>query len=168
MVKNTAIKLDEIDLKLIDELQLDGKQSIKQLAQKVNLSITPTHERIKKIEASGVIEKYVAVVNPVLLGKSLMVYCHVTLVKHQESYFKEFEDYMNKLDEIVEVVYLTGTYDYLLKVALKDIADFENFIMSKISRLEIISNIQSSFVIKQIKKINKIGGAKLEEMNNNS
>lgn len=150
------LQLDPIDLKLIDELQEDCKQPIKQLAQKVNLSITPTHERIKKIEASGVIEKYSAIINPGLLGKALVVYCHVTLVRHQEDKFKEFEAYVNTIDEVVEVVNLAGTYDYLLKVVLKDMPDFENFIVRKISRLDIISNIQSSFVIRQIKRSTKV------------
>lgn len=145
--------LDAIDMKLITELQLDCKQSIKQLSQKVNLSITPTHERIKKLEASGIIEKYAAVINPVLLGKELTVYCSVTLTKHQEEYFKKFENFVSTLDEVIEIIYLTGTFDYLIKIVVKDMAAFENFLIRKISRLDIISNIQSSFAIHQIKKI---------------
>ena len=147
------INLDNIDIKLITELQLDCKQSIKQLSQKVNLSITPTHERIKKLEASGIIEKYAAVINPVLLGKELTVYLSVTLTKHQEEYFNKFENFVSTLDEVIELIYLTGTFDYLLKIAVKDMAAFENFLIRKISRLDIISNVQSSFVIHQIKKI---------------
>jgi len=154
--KYTMQNLDSTDKILIEELQKDSKQSIKQLAQKVNLSITPTHERIKRLEANGIIEKYVAIVNPTLLGRNLMVYCHVTLVKHQEAYFKEFEAFVAGIDEIVEVMYLAGPYDYIIKVVLKDMADFEHFIARKISRLEIISNIQSSFVITQVKKFTKI------------
>ena len=145
--------LDTVDMKLISELQLDCKQSIKQLSQKVNLSITPTHERIKKLEASGIIEKYAAVINPVLLGKELTVYLSVTLTKHQEEYFNKFENFVSTLDEVIELIYLTGTFDYLLKIAVKDMAAFENFLIRKISRLDIISNVQSSFVIHQIKKI---------------
>jgi len=147
---------DPIDLKLIEELQIDSKQSIKQLAAKVNLSITPTHERIKRMEANGVIEKYVAIVKPESLGKSLIVYCQITLVKHQEMYFKEFENYVADIDEIVEVSYIAGTYDFLLKIILNDMSDYQNFVMKKISQLDIISNIQSSFVIKQSKRTTKI------------
>ncbi|CAM1343397.1 Lrp/AsnC family transcriptional regulator [Tenacibaculum amylolyticum] len=147
---------DTIDLQLLDELQKDSKQSIKQLAHKVNLSITPTHERIKRMEANGVIDKYVAIVNPTSLGKNLIVYCQVTLVKHQETYFKEFEEYVANIDEIVEVSYIAGTYDFLLKLILKDMNDYQNFVIKNISQLEIISNIQSSFVIKQTKNTIKI------------
>ncbi|CAM1373447.1 Leucine-responsive regulatory protein [Tenacibaculum litopenaei] len=145
------INLDKTDLKIIEALQKDGKQSIKQLAQQINLSITPTHERIKKIEASGIIEKYVAIVNPESLGKNLIVYCQVTLVQHEENAFKKFEDYVNSIPKIVEVSYIAGSFDILLKIILKDMKEYQNFVLKEMSQLEIISNIQSSFVIKQIK-----------------
>lgn len=142
-------KIDRIDLKILSELQRDCKQPIKVLSEKLNLSITPIRERIKKLEASGAIDKYVAVVNPRVLGKGLTVYCMVTLVKHQEKYFEEFEEFTATLPEVVEIVYVSGSYDYLLKLVLDDMKDFENFIVRKISRLDVISNIQSSFVIHQ-------------------
>ena len=145
------IQLDPIDLKIIEELQKDGKQSIKQLSQKINLSITPIHERIKKIEASGIIDKYVAIVNPELLGKNLIVYCQVTLVQHEDNAFKKFEDYVNSISKILEVSYIAGSFDILLKIILKDMNEYQNFVLKEMSQLEIISNIQSSFVIKQIK-----------------
>ena len=74
------LSFDQVDLILLDELQQDSKQSVKELAKKVNLSITPVHERIKKLEALNVIQKYVAVVNPDALGKSLVAYCQVKLI----------------------------------------------------------------------------------------
>ena len=73
------LSFDQVDLILLDELQQDSKQSVKELAKKVNLSITPVHERIKKLEALNIIQKYVAVVNPDALGKSLMAYYQVKL-----------------------------------------------------------------------------------------
>ena len=149
-------KLDAIDLILINELQKDGKQSIKQLSQKINLSITPTHERIKRIEASGIIKKYVAIVDLELVDKNLIVYCQVTLIKHQELHFKEFEKYINSLDEVMEASYIAGSYDFLLKIIVKDIKEYENFILHRMSQLKIISNIQSSFVIRQLKNETKI------------
>ncbi|MEX6625912.1 Lrp/AsnC family transcriptional regulator [Tenacibaculum salmonis] len=149
-------QLDAIDLQLINELQTDAKQSIKQLSQKVNLSITPTHERIKKIESRGIIKKYVAIVDAELINRSLIVYCQITLLKHQESDFKEFEKHINSLDEVMDVSYIAGGYDFLLKVIVRDIQEYENFILKKMSQLKIISNIQSSFVIRQIKNETKI------------
>ncbi|RKR13053.1 Lrp/AsnC family leucine-responsive transcriptional regulator [Maribacter vaceletii] len=148
--------LDAIDKKLLNELQEDGKQSIKQLAQKVNLSITPTHERIKRIEASGIIKKYVALIDPESININLVVYCQVTLAKHQEDYFKEFEAYINTLEEVQEVCYIAGAYDYLLKIVLRDMKEYQEFILDKISQLKIVSNLQSSFVIRQLKDETKI------------
>ncbi|MGJ5643289.1 Lrp/AsnC family transcriptional regulator [Formosa sp. S-31] len=147
------IKLDDIDYKLIEALERDGKQSIKQLAEGVNLSITPVHERIKKLEASGVINKYTAVIDYNKLGKTLVVYCQVTLNSHQEEPFKAFEAYINTLDDVVEANYIAGTYDLLLKILLKDMNEYQEFVLRKLSKLSIISNIQSSFVIKNIKDL---------------
>lgn len=145
------IKLDAIDFKLIEALEKDSKQSIKQLAEGVNLSITPVHERIKKLEASGVINKYMAVVDYAKLGKSLVVYCQVTLTTHQEEPFRAFEAYINTLEDVVEANYIAGTYDILLKILLKDMNAYQEFVLKKISRMSIVSHIQSSFVIKNIK-----------------
>ncbi|WP_053976610.1 Lrp/AsnC family transcriptional regulator [Mangrovimonas xylaniphaga] len=150
------IRLDDIDRMLINDLQNDSKQSIKQLAEKVNLSITPVHERLKKIEASGIIQKYVAIVDPELAEKNLIVYCQVTLVKHQGSDFEKFEAYIDALDDVLEVYYIAGNYDLLLKILLKDMKAYEELILQNMSRLDIISHIQSSFVIRQIKNETKI------------
>ncbi|CEN37051.1 Lrp/AsnC family transcriptional regulator [Capnocytophaga cynodegmi] len=148
--------LDHIDFMLLDELQQDGKQSIKKLAEKVGLSITPVHERIKKMETSGVIENYVAVVNPKQLGKKLVAYCQVKLLRHQGELFEEFERYISTLDEVLEASYMAGGYDFLLKLVLNDMEEYQRFVVHKISKLEIIANIQSSFVIKEIKNTSMI------------
>lgn len=148
--------LDHIDLMILDELQKDGKQSIKKLAEKVNLSITPVHERIKKLEMSGVIENYVAVLNAKRLGKKLIAYCQVKLIRHQEDLFKQFENYVSQLDEVLEASYMAGGYDFLLKLVLDDMEDYQKFVVHKISKLDIISNIQSAFVIQNIKNTSMI------------
>lgn len=150
------LHLDAIDIQLINELQKDAKQSIKQLAQKVNLSITPVQQRIKKIEQSQIIKGYVGIVNPLLVDKKLTVYCQVTLVKHQEAYFKDFEEFINSHDEIMEMSYITGKHDFLLKILLRDMLEYQEFVLHKMAQLKIVSNIQSSFVIKEVKNETKI------------
>ncbi|WP_435132866.1 Lrp/AsnC family transcriptional regulator [Formosa sp. A9] len=145
------IKLDDVDFKLIQALEKDSKQSIKQLAETVNLSITPVHERVKKLEASGIIKGYNAVIDYTKLGKSLVAYCQVTLTTHQEEPFRAFEAYINTLENVVEANYIAGTYDILLKIILKDMNEYQEFVLKKISRTQIVSQIQSSFVIKNIK-----------------
>ncbi|WP_025125322.1 Lrp/AsnC family transcriptional regulator [Myroides odoratimimus] len=148
--------IDEIDKRLLIELQLDGKQSTKQLAEKVNLSLTPVHERIKKLEVTGIIQGYTAQLNPDLLGKKLIVYCQVILIRHQESLFEEFEKYVKGLDEVLEASYIAGDYDFFLKLLVDDVQAYQQFVVHKISKLEIISNIKSSFVIQTIKKTSNI------------
>lgn len=154
--KKYMVELDKIDKEIINLLQEDGKMTIKQLASSVNLSITPTYERLKKIESTGIINKYVALVNPKMVEKNLIVYCQVTLIKHQEKYFERFEAYTKTIDEIIEVSYIAGNYDILLKVILKDMSEYQVFVMNKLSNLDIVSNIQSSFIIKQFKNETKI------------
>ena len=131
------LSFDQVDLILLDELQQDSRQSVKELAKKVNLSITP-------------------VVNPDALGKSLVAYCQVKLIRHQESLFEEFETYVRSLDEVQEAYYMAGPYDFLLKLILKDMKDYQNFVVHKISKLNIISNIQSAFTIQSIKNTSMI------------
>ena len=143
-------QLDRIDLKILDELQKDSKQSVKSLAEKVGLSITPVHERIKRMENTGVIQKYVAVADPKALGKRLK------LLRHSGELFEEFEKYISGLDEVLEASYMAGGYDFLLKVILNDMEDYQKFVVQKLSKMEIISNIQSSFVIQQIKNTSLI------------
>ena len=150
------ITFDQIDLILLDELQRDSKQSVKELDRKVNLSITPVHERIKQLEALNVIQNYVAVVNPDALGKNLIAYCQVKLIRHQENLFEEFENYVKSLEEVQEASYMAGSYDFLLKLILRDMKDYQNFVVHKISKLDIISNIQSAFVIQNIKNTSMI------------
>jgi Lrp/AsnC family leucine-responsive transcriptional regulator len=149
-------QFDSIDIILINELQKDAKQSVKQLAQKVNLSITPVQQRMKKIEQNGIIYKYVGLVDPLMVDKKLTVYCQVTLVKHQEAYFRDFERFINSHDEIMEMSYITGNHDLLLKILLRDMLEYQKFVLHKMALLEIVSNIQSSFVIKQVKNETKI------------
>ena len=145
------MKLDETDIKLINLLQNDCKQSIKELAAQLNLSIAPVHERIKKIEKAGLIKKYVAIVDLELINKPMINYCNVSITKHNTELFKEFEKIVRAMDEVMECHYVSGNYDYLLKVVTSNINEYQNFILNKLSKLEMISNINSQFVLKHVK-----------------
>lgn len=108
------------------------------------------------MENTGVIQKYVAVADPKALGKRLIAYCQVKLLRHSGELFEEFEKYISGLDEVLEASYMAGGYDFLLKVILNDMEDYQKFVVQKLSKMEIISNIQSSFVIQQIKNTSLI------------
>ena len=145
------MKLDETDMKLINMLQEDCKQPIKNLAAKLNLSIAPVHERIKKIEKAGLIKRYVAIVDLDLINKPLINYCNVTIVKHNNELFKEFELQVKEMDEVLECYSVSGNYDYLLKVVSSSMHGYQDFVLNKLSTLEMISNINSQFVLKHVK-----------------
>lgn len=145
------MKLDETDIKLINMLQDDCKQPIKNLAAKLNLSIAPVHERIKKIEKAGLIKRYVAIVDLDLINKSLINYCSVIIMKHNFELFKEFEEVISKMDEVLECYYVSGNFDYLLKIVSSNMDEYQDFVQSKLSTLDMISNINSQFVMKHVK-----------------
>jgi len=145
------MKLDETDIKLINMLQEDCKQPIKNLAAKLNLSIAPVHERIKKIEKAGLIKRYVAIVDLDLINKPLINYCNVSITKHNSELFEEFEEIISKMDEVLECYYVSGSFDYLLKVVSSSMHEYQDFVLNKLSRLEMISNINSQFVMKHVK-----------------
>ncbi|MCH2224704.1 MAG: Lrp/AsnC family transcriptional regulator [Crocinitomicaceae bacterium] len=145
------MKLDSTDIQLINMLQENCKRPIKELAAELNLSIAPVHERIKKIERAGYIKRYVAIVDIEKINRPLINYCSVTLLRHNTDYFKEFERQIRWMDQILECYYVSGNTDYLLKVISSDMNEYQDFILNKLSKLEMISNINSQFVMKHIK-----------------
>lgn len=145
------INLDEIDKAILKELQHSAKMNTKEVAAKVGLSITPTYERIKRLENQGVIKSYAAVLDKDKIGKSLEVFCHVTLKSHARDVIKKFEKSIVKLKDVIECYHVTGNSDYLVKVLVSDIKEYQEFIIDKISALENVSNVQSAFVMTNVK-----------------
>ena len=144
------IPIDKSDKLLLNELVINGKQSMKELSAKVNLSPTPVYDRVKKLENEGVIEKYAAVINPEKLGFELIVYMQIKLIRHQEELFKQFSEHIMQFEEVAEAVMVSGEYDALLKLLLKDMNEYNEFVLKKISKIDIISHVISSFVISSV------------------
>lgn len=144
-------KLDKIDKDILHLVQNDHTLNTKQIADKVGLSITPTYERIKRMEKSGLIEKYVALVNKEKIGKTLVAFCSVSLLVHSKPLIKKFEQAMEKLDEVMECYHIAGTFDYLLKVVSNDMKSYQDFITNKLAVIENIGKVQSSFVMTEVK-----------------
>ena len=148
--------LDSIDKKLLDFLQLDSKQTSKQLSAKLNLSPTAIYERIKKLEKAGVIATYAALLDKKLIGRDFVVYCHIRLLKHSKEYLTTFESQIVKLDEVLECYHISGDYDYLLKVAVQDMEAFRQFMVTKLTTLQYIGSTHSSFTISEVKNTTKM------------
>ncbi len=141
------MKLDEIDTRLLEHLKANARQTVKELAHKVGLSITPTFERIKRLERLGIIRGYTLVIDKKLVGKGLRVLCQVSLKEHNEKQILLFESEVQSLEEVSECLHIAGNFDYLLSVEVKDMDEYEKFLKQKLAKLSNISQVQSSFVL---------------------
>ena len=144
--------LDTIDKKILLILQQNSKTNIKEISLKVELTQTPTYERIRRLESSGIIEKYVAVLNKEKIGYHVEVFCQVTLLVHSKKLITKFEKAVNRIDEIKECFHVAGNYDYLLKVIVKDMKSYQYFLKNKLSVLDSVANVQSTFVMSSTKE----------------
>jgi len=145
------MKFDEIDKKLLVLLQSDSKQTNKELSNNLNLSVTAVYERIKKLEREGIIEKYVALVRKENINKSFVAFCNIKLVQHSQDYVIKFEKDVTKLKEVLECYHISGDYDYLLKVLVKDMEEFREFMVKKLTTINHIGSTHSTFMISEVK-----------------
>lgn len=145
------MKLDHIDKQLLEFLQKDAKQSIKALANLVNLSTTAVYERIKNLERKQVIQQYTIVVSPEKVEKEFLSFCMIQLDKHSQQNLLEFEKKIKTLPEVLECFHVSGTYDYLLKIRVKNIAEYRTFMVNKLTDIPHIANTQSAFSINEVK-----------------
>lgn len=143
--------IDEIDIKMLNLLQRNSKITIRELSEKLFLSSTPIHERIKKLEKDGIIKQYIAILDPKKINKGMIVYISVSLMKHTKEVVDKFEKAINQLDEVSECYYISGNSDFLLKVYCKGMEDFHNFLTEKFSVIDNMSQFYSSFVLTESK-----------------
>lgn len=143
--------MDAIDKRILMVLQNDAKANIKIIAEKSGLSVSPTFARIKKLEQLGYIKKYVALLDEVKIGKSIQVFCQVTLSIHSKEVIDNFKKQIAKLHDVMGCYHVSGNYDFLLKIAVKDMNEYRQFAVEKLSVIEGISNVQSTFVLEEIK-----------------
>ncbi|SHH45978.1 transcriptional regulator, AsnC family [Winogradskyella jejuensis] len=143
--------LDETDKTLLKLLQKDCKQTNKALSNVLGLSVTAVYERIKKLENSGVISNYVALVNKEQVDKSFVAFCHIKLVQHSQDYVVKFEREVAKLHEVLECYHISGDYDYILKVLVKDMQEFREFMVKKLTNIDHIGSTHSMFMINEVK-----------------
>ena len=143
--------LDKIDLQLIDLLQHDSKQTSKQLSIQLNLSITAIYERVKKLEKEKVIKNYVALIDRDKVDRSFLVFCHIKLIQHSKAYVTNFEKEISKLSEVAECFHVSGDYDYILKVYVKDMEAYRDFMLTKLTAISHIGSTHSTFTIGEVK-----------------
>lgn len=147
-----AFALDNTDQEILEILQEDSTISVKEIAAKVGLSATPTYERIKYMEEEGIIRKYVALLDREKIGLSLLVYCNIVLKEQSKRALMTFEKEVNAMPEVLEVISISGTYDYMLKIIAKDIAAYNEFVVNVISNIHNIGQYHSSIVLNEVKR----------------
>jgi Lrp/AsnC family leucine-responsive transcriptional regulator len=149
--------LDKIDIQILRELQKDAKLTTKELAAKVNLSPSPVFERQKRLEKEGYIKKYVAVVDPVKAGNGIMVLCNVSLKHHSKEFSRQFTSVIADIEEVVECFNTSGDYDYQLKIYVRNMQHYQDFVLGTLGDLDCIGSLHSIFVIGEVKNTYSIG-----------
>ncbi|MCL7752919.1 Lrp/AsnC family transcriptional regulator [Polaribacter sp. Z022] len=143
-------KIDDVDLKILRILQNDSKKTTKEIAQLLNLTASPVYERIKRLETKGYIKKYVAILDKVLLNKPVVAVCMVSLRYHNEGFIDKFEKQIKEIKEIQECYHMAGKVDFILKINLESLNTYHEFVRLKLSKIDNIGVLESSFVLKEI------------------
>lgn len=143
--------LDNIDIKLLKLLQGNSRLTTKELAAEVGLSISPVYERVKRLENDGYIDRYVALLNPEKLNLGFMAYVSVKLSKQTSEGAAEFMEVVQKVAEVTECYSVAGRYDFLMKVFAPDMYYYRTFVLDILGSIESIGNIESTFVMAEIK-----------------
>ncbi len=148
--------LDKKDLAILKLLQENARITVKEISEKVHLSTTPVHERIKRMEDLGIIKQYVTLVDHTKVRKGLMVICYVSLKEHNKDAGKKFIETIKELNEVIECYNISGEFDFMLKVVAEDMNAYYDFHVNKLSQIENMGHVQSVFVMGIIKETHQL------------
>lgn len=145
-------QMHKLDIEILNILQKDSTIAVKDIGERIGLSTTPTYERLKRLEQEGVITKYVALVDREKVGLNLLVYCNIVLKEQSKKALMSFESAVLKMPEVLEVISISGTYDYMLKIVAQDINAYNDFVVNVISNIPNIGQYHSNIVLKEVKR----------------
>lgn len=148
--------LDKIDKQILALLQKNARMTVKEISNRLNLSSTPIFERIKKLEKNGIIDHYTAVLNNEKLGKKLNAFAHVYLKNHSKAMIAEFVNQVEQIPEIMECHYVAGGADFILKILVKDMEEYNEFLMEKLLDIPNIGKMESFLSLTVSKKTSVI------------
>ena len=147
----SIVAIDEVDKKLLRLLQVDARMSITELAERINLSATPCARRIKRLEDTGVITGYHTQTDAQKLGYPLAIFIAVSMDRHTAERFEQFERKVQGFDEVVSCSIVTGrSEDYLIKVCVRDMAHYEEFLLHRLNRIEGVAQVHTSFELREV------------------
>jgi Lrp/AsnC family transcriptional regulator, leucine-responsive regulatory protein len=152
----STINLDAKDLAILKLLQQNARITVKEISEKVHLSTTPVHERIKRMEDNGVIKQYATLVDNAKVKKGLMVICYVSLRQHSKTSGDKFIKAINELNEVIECYTISGEFDFILKVVSENMDAYYDFHVNKLSQVENMGKVQSVFVMGVIKQTHQL------------
>lgn len=151
-----AFRLDTIDRKILDILQVDGRITNAQLSKDIGLSPAPTLERVKKLENAGIIKSYHAKLDTEKIDLGVSTYVMVSLKGHNKSNIEKFIEAIHDVDEIIECNHVTGSSDFILKVITKDIPSYQKLMLEKVSEIEVVDSMQSMVILSTFKDSKKL------------
>ena len=143
--------LDDIDIKILRELQKNSNLTTKELADLVHLSSSPTYERQRRLEREGYIEKYIAVVDRKKTGNNMIVFCNICLKQHGKKTSEDFMSAIASLPEVTECYNTSGDYDFMMKIYVRDMDQYQDFVLNTLGVIESIGSLHSIFVIGEVK-----------------
>jgi Lrp/AsnC family leucine-responsive transcriptional regulator len=153
---NPPVDLDEKDMAILRLLQGNAKITVREIASLIHLSTTPVHERIKRMEESGVILQYATLLNHSKVKKGLMAICYVSLKEHNKKYGTKFIKTIVELPEVIECYNISGVFDFMLKVVVENMDAYYDFHVNKLGQIENIGQLQSTFVMGTIKQTHQL------------
>lgn len=146
-----ATQLDDVDRKLLNYLQENARISNAELARRIELSPPGMQKRVRKLEDAGIIDQYVTILNPEKVGYDMICFVQITLVRHKSEFLKNFMEVLQEIPEVLEAYHITGEYDYLLKVVIRNRKHLEEFILETLSPLPGMDKVRTSMVLNKIK-----------------
>lgn len=144
------IAIDEIDRRILQHLQSDGRMTNQDLSEQVGLSPSPCLRRLKQLEASGVITRYVALVDPDKVGLGVTAFVRVRLDQQDDRHLAAFEEKITGFAEVMECYLMTGEADYQLRVVVGSLGDFEDFLRYRLTRIQGVAQVTTSFALRPI------------------
>lgn len=151
-----TLKLDATDLSILRILQSDAKQTAKEIAARLNMTVSPIYERIRRLEKQGSVTGYVAILNKAHFDLPVTAYCQVSMRYHDRDYITKFEEQIQDIEGIQECYHLAGRVDFILKINQQSLEAYHDFVRSKLSRIENIGELNTSFVLKTIKRTTEL------------
>ena len=144
-------QLDKEDLQILELLQRDAHMTHKEIGNRLHKSVTPIHVRVKRLEEEGYIKRYVAIVDPVKVGQGLTAFTQVQLKQHSQESLTVFKKEVIKLPEVLDCYHMSGSFDFLLRITIRDMNAYNDLLMFKLSKLPDVGNMQSHFVLSAAK-----------------